>query len=292
VRLLNDGELASLPPLARLEPADEWGGEALAELAASGELGGVPVVRDGDDIVVLGRQIVHAHILAKTPSLDGLYIDATDDEVEALQAAEAAGTGHLAEAVVQLLEVEPVDDTGGRPRTVGQAYELVAAVRGVAADSVATARSRLRSARTRAPGGGLDLLGLEDDREWATPIEALQRLLQGAVTGMSTVRGRLTKAIGSGECPAQKVEDIRGRLDELIADAKRLVPQSVCPACKAVEAYIEDCATCLGAGWVGPLEDDALPDELYVQDGVTRVLSGGEVVELEDDEEEGMDLGW
>lgn len=235
--------------------------------------------------------------LARLLGADGAdrvwIVDCTDREAERVLQAHQRGTLALSTELTELLLELPPSTSRGRPPT-SQTYadQIAAEVDGKETQSIRVARLRAKRAKPKAPRAPkqpkaaaleLDTLGQDVDPEWLQPIAAVAELMTRAAQHVSLARGELTKAMATGDAPAEKVARLQDALGSLGHDLRTLVPVSLCPACKALGGYLEGCATCLATGWVGSaVKPDSLPPELFDRTR-TVVLSAGKLEDLTPD---------
>lgn len=156
---------------------------------------------------------------------------------------------------------------------------MVAKERGVTPAAVKKQLSRsrkkaqemvLKSETTVAPqeaDARIESFGLQLGREWMTQVIEVQHDLERAVVHVTTAQGLLTKINtriedGRVSYPAAQLQKLRELTVELAQALKGAVPRSLCPYCKGQEEFQENCAPCVGEGYIREDQLATVPEEL------------------------------
>lgn len=277
---------------------------ALAESIRDTVLIHAPMVRERDSQVVAGEDRVAAYCVLDRPEIRVTLVECSDEELEAIRAAENKFRRQDISAEELLARVEalaptipapgePVmeweaasatallDDMGltierhpltgpGRPkkaRTV--ALEAVAEETGKSVESVRKATERAAAKRDKA---SIELWGTEQPTEWLDRVQAQRRLLTGASDKVTAAMASLTRLQTRSPIDDALSHELHLALQEKAHAIRALRPACVCAWCKNT---VPDCTACGGRGYLTESQAAMVPEELKAG---SVVVVGGKVV--------------
>jgi ParB-like chromosome segregation protein Spo0J len=279
----------------------------------------LPCVRKSDKKLIYGADRVAATMLLDRRSVEVRLVECTDTEAKLMELTENAYRRHdpmeqarlLTELVAEATERYEAEakevkrqkarakrkyDRPGRPVSPKtHARKEVAEALGVKADSVRRAEYRAKDEKRKHKKRGtapIQTYGLQLEGSFATQVVNIQDYAKELAIKSKTIAQLLTKMGSAGAAaPDTLITRAKERLQDLNEVIRRLNPSSICPYCKGLPGYQEQCVTCLGVGWVSKMELENTPKELLREEHPIILVQGEEVMvddilEPEDDGED------
>lgn len=262
-----------------------------------------PMVRWEDKLVIYGRDRIAAAMLLEMEEIQVKAVEASDAECYRMELTENARRRHepelrkkaLEELVEQYVEEEKVREVlgteekpaRGRPSTPeSRAAKRLAAETGLKASSVRRAMKRKEgaaAAKEKAKEAPVEDLGMELDKKWCKNVRSVQEGAADVLSRLTGARAIMTKMEKLDRLPGQQLSVTKETLITVISELRDwLVPTTLCPYCKDIEPYTEDCTACRGAGWVGAgVMSGAVPLDL-VDPTDPQILVQGERINVGD----------
>lgn len=230
-----------------------------------------PLVRWADKRPIAGRDRIAALVKLGHDRITVKAIDCTDEEAQAIAAAENSERRHLTPKELQAEAAKTVDSlarsiaesTGKKARGGGrggsakaQAEAEVAAALGVKPKTLAKQRERASKregqpppaepeAPAVAPPPPIQTFGIELDQAWLDGIKEHQLSLDGMLAAMANVSRHLT-ALEGAEVPKHpaRLQEMRRMVTQLRAFIAGSKPTHLCPWCKGQQSALSGCSAC------------------------------------------------
>lgn len=252
---------------------------------------------------IAGIDRIAAHHVAGKESIRVKVVECTDEEARRIRLEENIqrrhDTGEQSRLALELLEKFVAEETtleeslpekpkeGAKTR----ARKRVAAELGISPETV---RKKEWEARDTTPKGPpIRTLGMNLSAEFTAQVtkaqaylEATEALLKRAQSNVTTMANDLSIVF-----PKPRLERLREEIHSQAAHVRGLMPVSLCPWCKGLDAVQEHCSACFGTGFITKSQEKAVPKELLdeespvvMQDGKMRPVE--QAVALDAIEEE------
>jgi len=259
-----------------------------------------PVVRKADKKVLSGRDRIAACMANGDETVEVLYVDCTDDEAAEIKIAENVyRRTYTADARARMIadlykriqsetdspsEPEPGPRKRGRPKGArGKAITQVASEYGVSESAVLKAereaKDKLNTPVLESP---INAFGLPLTNDFIAEMIIVRRYIDDSQVRTRTATASLTmleKADTS--VPIWRVQAIKESLQAVYQELQHLKPASVCPYCKGISPYQDECSACKKTGWVGSNIMEVC-DPVLLSTEVPTIMVCGEIVPLSD----------
>lgn len=245
-----------------------------------------PLVRKKDYLLVFGAHRLAAAAASGMEMAHFKLVDCTDLEVEALRRIENGARRHdvgwgktnYDELVAMLTkEEEKIPPAEQMPTVSGRehspkrrARERVASHLGIKSESVRQGerRSRRRKEKEASEKGKdkqiIETIGVPVNDDFVAQVAAIMEGLNESTTLLSRAAGILT-SLNSRKLPMHDARFQRAKdaLAEVGSALRGMVPHSLCPFCKGVDALQKLCVSCATTGYITRDQNRAIPEQLW-----------------------------
>ena len=249
-----------------------------------------PIVRASDMRVVAGEDRVAAHFALKRRDILCKMVECTDEELKAIQSAENVQRRHDPKEQAQLIaarldvyeaEVQPVPPD--EPRKRGQpksdrtkARERLAAELGVKAETLRKTEWKAERASPEPKPVECRALGMTLSPEFTAKVGAAQAHIDAADSALrlaQTHLGRLGSDAIAG-FPEGRLARLKSDAHDVAVRVRGARPCSLCPWCKGLDGYQEQCPACQATGYITQSQEVSIPREL-LDTATPCVMRGG-----------------
>lgn len=269
--------------------------KALAESIRDLALIHPPMVRQSDGKVAAGEDRIAAHCVLERDEVRVTLIGCSDEELEAIRAAEnkhrradVSADQLLAMVEDMTVTIGPLPDgftvgpgeiqvvrEPGRPKERRtEAIEAVADETGRSAEAVRKAVERAASKRAVA---SIEQWGTAQPEEWLAPIVAQRVALTNASDKIRAAMAELTRMQRKSPIDEDTSWRIHSELQAKASAIRMMRPACVCAWCKNRGDYVVECTACSGRGFLTEEQSAMVPEELK---DPTRAMRGGTLILL------------
>lgn len=241
---------------------------------------------------IAGIDRIAAYHVAGKESIRVKVVECTDEEARRIRLEENIqrrhDTGEQSRLALELLEKFTAEETtleealpekpkeGAKTR----ARKRVAAELGISPETVR--KKEWEASQETAPKGPpIRTLGMNLSAEFTAQVtkaqaylEATEALLKRAQSNVTTMANDLSIVF-----PKPRLERLREDIHSQAAHVGGLMPVSLCPWCKGLNALQENCSACFGTGFITKSQEKAVPKEL-LDEAEPMVMSEGRPISI------------
>jgi ParB-like chromosome segregation protein Spo0J len=267
--------------------------ERAASIAALGMIH-EPVVRASDMRIVCGEDRVAAHFVNGAKTVLCKMVECTDEEFAAMRNAEnlqrrnvVVEQRNLVVERITAIAAEIADapppalpEKRGRGAPKGdraKARERLAEELGVTAETLRKVEWKAKRAESvPVPGPVVRSLGMTLSAEFTAKAALAQTYIDAANRALMVAQQSLTKMANDVGCafPPARLQRLHSDVHDLAVRIRGARPCSLCPWCKGLDGYQDDCPACQGTGFITQSQEVAVPRELLDVDAPC-VMKGG-----------------
>lgn len=264
-----------------------------------------PIVRLSDMKLLAGRDRIAAHIHGGIQEARVKLVECDDDTCIDIEIEENLQRRHdpaeqreLEQRALDRAEARIAGERdgetprkAGRPKTPrGRAREEIAEAKGVKPESVRRAEYRHRERQNKAlvevaetgvpappPTSPIKTLGMDLDAAFLAKVNAIMGYIKEATAKARGAQSALTQ-LKNAELgyPSARLQRLHEDLHDVTARVAAAIPVSLCPGCKGLHGVQEECAMCVGSGFIVKSQQDGVPENLWLEGDDAMVLYRGE----------------
>lgn len=261
--------------------------KALAESIRELVLIHPPMVRQSDGKVAAGEDRIAAHCVLERDEVRVTLIGCSDEELEAIRAAENKHrrADVSSEQLLAMVEetaafeaLEPPNDEPAKPgRPKERRTEAIEAVADETGRSPEAVRKAVERAASKRAVASIEQWGTEQPEEWLAPIVAQRVALTNASDKIRAAMAELTRMQRKSPIDEDTSWRIHSELQAKASAIRLMRPACVCAWCKNRGDHVVECTACSGRGFLTEEQAAMVPEELK---DPTRAMRGGKLTLL------------